>query len=63
MWRPRKANAQIVLRSKMKIKANEKEKTQADFRRNKRGNVLNEQEEVSFRIVLEGWDLYINCDH
>ena len=63
MWRPRKANAQIVLRSKMKIKANEREKTQADFRRNKRGNILNEQEEVNFRIVLEGRDLYINCDH
>lgn len=60
MWRPRKANAQIVLRSKMKIKANEREKTQADFRRNKRGSVLNEQEEVSFRIVLESCDVYIN---
>jgi len=35
MWRPRKANAQIVLGSKLKIKAKEREKTRSDFRRNK----------------------------
>jgi hypothetical protein len=47
MWRPRKANTQIVLCSKMKIKVNEGKRRQEDFRRNKRASVLNEQEEVS----------------